>query len=253
MGEGLESTDGLEQMGDLELPMLDEGEPVEPDALNEPLVPEMPLLPGEAAPSKDTSPAELLPPPGGPQPPSKNDIQVPPILPGEVLPPPASEGDQSKPPGQVELPDSVQAIEGVPDQLRIHPALSGGHRVDGSLEGMMVVINVVDRLGKTIDLKSFDVDAELSIVILDPLLDPSEARLGRWDFSSRQVSSLVRGEPISGLHVPIEWQESEPTGEEVIVHVRLRSEADEMRCELRLKVEKQSAVAEWTPRGESIR
>jgi hypothetical protein len=118
---------------------------------------------------------------------------------------------------------------------------------------MLIVVNVVDKIGKTVDMDSFDIDAELSVVILDPERDPSEARLGRWDFSSQQVTELVRSEPISGLHIPVEWQDTEPSGDEVIVHIRLRAEDDEMRCEQRLKVERKTAIAEWTPRGEDLR
>ncbi len=115
---------------------------------------------------------------------------------------------------------------------------------------MMIVLNVVDRLGMPVDLESFDIEADLSIVILDPDLEPSEARVGQWEFTTGQLATFIRSDPISGLHVPIEWQEMQPGGEEMIVHVRLRSEDDEMRCEGRLKVVKQTAIAEWTPRGD---
>jgi hypothetical protein len=242
-----------EDLGELELPMFDEGEPIDPESLAEPGISSPPATKGGKQNSGDSSPAELLPAPGGPEPPGKNDLRVPPILPGEVLPPPDSDADQIKPPGQIQLPDSVQAVEGIPDELRIHPTLSGGHRIDGHIEEMTIVLNVRDRVGKTIDLKKFDVSAGLSLVILDPLRDASEARLGRWDFTADQLKSLIRSDPISGIHVPIQWQDAEPTGDEMIVHARLRSEEDEMRCEARLKVEQQTAIAEWTPRGEPRR
>jgi hypothetical protein len=203
---------------------------------------------------EDVSPDELLPAPGGPEPPGKRDTEIPPIVPGDPLPPPAPDEKDAQPPGKIDLPDSVSTTEtGQPETLRIHPALSGGQKVDGHIDGMLIVVNVVDKLGKTVDLDTFEVDADLSIVILDPQREPSEARIGRWDFSSEQVAELVRSEPISGLHVPIQWQDSEPLGKEVIVHIRLRGEDDEMRCEQRLKVERQTAIAEWTPRGEALK
>ena len=87
---------------------------------------------------------------------------------------------------------------------------------------------------------------------MDPLREPSESRIGRWDFTPEEVASFIRAKPMSGIHVPIAWQQSQPSGEEVIVHARLRSEEDEMRCEARIKVEQQTAIAEWTPRGESL-
>jgi hypothetical protein len=233
---------GFESIDDLTLPSLDEGEPVDADALTDP------GMNGEE--SADLP--DLLPPaPGGPEPPSKRDTDIPQIDPGEILPPPAADdGGFPTPNGQIKLPDSVQAAAGVPAQLRIHPGLSGGHRVDKSIENMVLVLNVVDRLGKPVDLKSFDIEADLSIVILDPDLEPSVARVGQWEFTTRQVATFIQSDPISGLHVPIEWQEMQPSGEEMIVHVRLRSEDEEMRCEGRLKVVRQTAIAEWTPRGD---
>ena len=96
---------------------------------------------GEAqSPSQDASdPGELLPAPGGPQPPGKRDTEVPPELPGEILPPSMLDGEpEEKPPGQILLPDSVQNGHGVPDQLRLHPSLSGGSVTDGKIENMLV-------------------------------------------------------------------------------------------------------------------
>ena len=155
--------------------------------------------------------------------------------------------------GKLNCPDSVRAGWGLPESLRLHTALSGGHRIDGHLQDMVVVVNVLDRLGKTVDLNHFDIEADLSVVILDPEVESSQARLGRWDFDRSQVGQLIQAEPISGFHIPIEWADTEPTGKEVVVHVRLRAGDDEMRCEGRLNVEKQAAIAEWTPRGDSRR
>ncbi len=238
--------DGFDSLDDLELPDLDEGEQVDPDALTDPVAP----IPDDNTDGEDLL-APLQPAPGGPEPPSKRDTEVPQIDPGEILPPPgADDGGLPKPPGQIKLPDSVQAASGVPAALRIHPGLSGGQRVEESIDNMTIVLNVVDRLGKPVNLDDFDIDADLSIVILDPGLESSEARIGRWDFTTRQVATFVQSDPISGLHVPIKWQDKQPSGEEIIVHVRLRAEDDEMRCEGRLKVLKQTAITQWTPRGD---
>ena len=119
---------------------------------------------------------------------------------------------------------------------------------------MMIVVNVLDQQGRPIDLSEFDVDAELSVALFDGAdQQTDETRLGRWDFQSEQVQTLIKSDPISGFHVPIEWQGRQPKEEEIQVHVRLRSEEDEMRCEGRLKVIRANAVAEWAPRGESLK
>lgn len=195
---------------------------------------------------------EILPAPGGPEPPGKNDTDPEEIIPGEILPPPVSP-EETIPPGQIQLPDSVQAGNGVPSGLRIHPSLSGGHRVEGETDGVMLVVNVVDPHGTAVDVSNFDIDGELSIVVLDPEREPDQARIGRWNFAGPQVAALVRTHPISGLHIPLKWQDEIPQGEEVIVHVRLRGEEDEMRCQRKISVQREPAVAEWSPRGESIR
>lgn len=111
------------------------------------------------------------------------------------------------------------------------------------------MLTAVDSLGKPVDLDDFDIDASLSIVILDPQLGPSEARVGHWEFSAWQVATFIRSDPISGLHVPIDWQDTQPSGEEMIVHARLRTEDEEMRCQAQLSVERKPAVAQWAPRG----
>ncbi|MGI9474075.1 MAG: hypothetical protein ACR2NZ_21220 [Rubripirellula sp.] len=273
-----ESTDDF-NLDDLIPPSFDEGDPVDPKAFNEledvgeegalddegsksssepsdaPPSFDPPALPGDASelPGKTSEP--LQPAPGGPVPPSKDDTEIPPILPGEQIPPAdATDGmEDVKPPGQILLPDSVNATDRIPDTLRIHQALSGGHRVEGRVEEMTIVVNVVNNLGKTINLNDFQVAAELSVVILDPKREPSEARIGRWNYDREQVKELVRSQPISGFHIPIDWQEFQPKGDEVIVHVRLRADEDEMRCEGMVRVEKQPAIAEWTPRGEALR
>ena len=279
-------------LGDLLPPVFDEGEPIEPDVINgsDPAKPKpatdglpVPLTdpiaptgtdrfpaPSFPEPKGPTSPSEapiqegvtplpdhadslLEPAPGGPVPPGKKDTELPPVLPGDNLPPLNGDSDDIKPPGQIQLPDSAKANDRIPEALRVHPTLSGANRVDGKIEDMLVVVNVVNNLGKTIDLEDFLVDGELSVVILDPEREPSEARLGRWNFDRELVLELVRQQPSSGFHVSLPWTGDEPRGKEVIIHVRLRAEDDEMRCEAKLNLEKQPGVAGWMPRVESLR
>ncbi len=207
-----------------------------------------------AKPSEPNAGTRLLDPaPGGPVPPGKQDTELPPVLPGEQLPPQFRSPDENKPPGQIQLPDSVKSNERVPDTLKIHPTLSGASRIDEKIQDMLLVVNVVNDLGKTISLNEFLVDGEMSIVVLDPKREPSMARLGRWNFDREQVLSFVKDSPVSGFHIPLDWTMDEPLGSEVIVHVRLRAEDDEMRCEAKLNVDKQRGVAGWLPRAESFR
>ncbi len=201
-----------------------------------------------------------LPPPiGVPEPPGKSDTEIAPIEPGEVLPPPSPNGKgESQPPGQIILPDAVKATQpkiSAPEKLELHAGLSGGHQTDNddAVDGLYLVINALDHRGATVDLEKFEIDAELTVVVLDPAREPSEAKIGRWEFSSEEVSQLIRSRPVSGFHVPVNWQDVQPEGEEVIVHVRLRSDDDEMRCEGRVQVAESGVIAKWTPRGDAPR
>ena len=217
---------------------------------------------GSEAPAEQNGDASsLLPAPGLPEPPGEEDLSLPPIVPGEILPPPRPGDEPEKPPGQVELPESLQTKKQLPpaseppQKLSIHPGISGGHQFDedDQVDGLFVVVNALDRNDRMVDLSAFEIDAKLTIVVLDPALPSSEARIGRWEFDAEQVSGLLRSHPVSGLHVPIKWQDTTPLGDDVIVHVRLMSDDEEMRCESRLRVDRSVANAKWTPRGEPIR
>ena len=237
--------------GDFDVPFVEEGVPVDSPNLPgmEPPGGESEGVGAQDAGSLDT---ELIP-PAAPEPPGKEDLEMPEIVPGEMLPP--NQGNQEeKPAGQIQLPDSVQASTPRPPKtIRIHRGLSGGHQFDedDQIDGMYLVINAVDALGKTVDLADFEIEAELSVVVLDPTLESPEARIGRWDFDPAQVREFIRGNPTSGLFVPIPWSEDrKPESDEVIVHVRLRADEDEMRCQDNLKVGAAAAMAKWTPRGD---
>ncbi len=215
----------------------------------------LPSSDGEVTePSEPTTGTRLLDPaPGGPVPPGKEDTELPPVLPGEKLPPQFGSPDGNKPQGQIQLPDSVKSNERVPETLKIHPTLSGANLIDEKIQDMLLVVNVVNDLGKTIRLDDFLVDGDMSVVVMDTMREPSVARLGRWNFDREQVLSFVKASPVSGFHIPLDWTMDEPLGSEVIVHVRLRAEDDEMRCEAKLNLDKQRGVAGWLPRPESFR
>lgn len=218
----------------LDLPSFDPGEPVDPETLADP-------------------PADLLPAPGLPAPPGREDLEIPPIEPGEILPPPADSSEISPRPGQVELPQGVHTVAATADRLVIHPTLSSGVvQQDQRLE-MILVVQVADTLGRTVDLAGFDIDGELSVVLLDPQQPAEQARLGRWDFHSSQIGELVQQIPVSSLQIPLQWVGDRPLGDHVVAHVRLRGADDELRCQQRLPVEASRRITDWTPRGDDAR
>ena len=230
----------------LAVPSVDMGEPVAPESI------ETDAPPIEPVPLSDPSPEEL-PAPGLPEPPGANDTEIPQIDPGEVLPPPVRGEQEPNRPGKIELPPGVRGDSGIPEKLKIHAGLTSGVQENGDQNQMSVVIHVVDKLGQTVDLESFDIDAELSIVLLDPSRQPAESRIGRWDFPREKIATLIQKHPISAIRVPVEWNGDLPKGKEIVVHARLRAEEDDMRCQRRVAVKKDKVIAEWTPRGNDVR
>ena len=95
------------------------------------------------------------------------------------------------------------------------------------------------------------IEAPLTIVATDPNKDLEVSRVARWEFTSEEVSKLIRNEPVSGLAIPLRWQEKRPNGDTVMVHIRLKGETEEMRCEPKLSVKPKPAIADWTPRSPS--
>ncbi|MEL6105101.1 MAG: hypothetical protein AAFU85_03660 [Planctomycetota bacterium] len=248
--DDLETEPGVESPPSME-EVEDASERGIPSPLSDPPAMELPApkIPGGAA-------EEIA--PGIASPPDTSD--VPTIVPGEQIPPGSGEPD----PRQIDLPPTANILgerpslamketEPVPtvDHIALHPNLSGGHQFDSDdeIDGLYVVVTVMDDSGKGLSLKQFDVDAEMSIVVLDPSIDGSSVRLGRWDFSPEEVREFIRSTPTDGLHVPIKWKRRRPTGKDVIVHVRMAAAEEEMRCQGVLKLEQSIAVSHWLPRG----
>ncbi len=206
-------------------------------------------------PPKPTEPEQI--PPGKPQPPSEEQLRDDPVIPGEVLPPDEA---PDAPPGKIEISPDAKTLRfepepprspPVPDHLELHDGLSGGYRLDESsdADGLLLVVTAVDERDEPMPLEHFDIDAQLTVVVMEPgTTDPAEA-LGRWEFSPDEVRQLVRKAPVDGFHIPIEWQQRTPEGDEVIVHVRLAAAEDEMRCQGRVRLETSVAMSNWLPRG----
>jgi hypothetical protein len=203
--------------------------------------------PKTTAPKPD---AFLLPPaPTEPQPPGKRDLIAPPLIPGEIVPPPAEPDAEDIPPGKIELPESLG--DNSPVDIEIHPSFSGGIPDEtGKVEEMNIVLNAIDASGKPVDLENFDIQADLTIIVMDPELPVGKDKLGRWDFTPAQTATMVRSSPVSGFHVPIRWGDLRPTSDEVVVHARLRSDGQLLNCYGRVGLQKVAQVSSvWTPRA----
>lgn len=286
MGSGLGDVD----LGDMDLEeAIDPGQPVAPEELNldgmaspgdassatenvrddaDPFVDdggpfEMPQQEGTAQdPSSTGDDRYEMPsfgsPPSEPEPPGKDDLTIPPIIEGEIIPPPPGDLDPEVPPGKVPgLPNTLRdlgkANSTAPQALQLHPGFSGAQQyyADDQADGLMLVVNVLDEDGRMMDLNDFEIDADLSIVALNPTKPGSEARIARWDFGPDEVRNLVRHVPVSGFHVPVIWDTVRPDVDEVIVHVRLQAGEDRMTCEGRVNVARNARVARWSPRAAS--
>ena len=211
----------------------------------------------------DESPEVIPTPPAEAMPPGPESTNPSPVTPRDLPAPPNrnGEGEQGL---RIPLPKSLEDLSytkpklpplATPDHIQLHPTLSGGHQFDqdDEVDGMYVVVNVVDKEGDIVNLRNFDIGAELTIVVLDPAIEGVTSRIGRWDFSPEEVGTFIRTIPVDGLHVPIKWQDNEPSGEEVIVHVRLQSASEEMNCQAKVKLQRDSVMAKWLPRGKSLR
>ena len=243
-----------------EIPQPDE--PDWPDLDDELRVdPGLPFDPEEPLDAEQLDGDDLLPAPGGPQPPGEQDLRIPPIEEGEPVPPPQPGEVDDGPPGKIELDDALSVLgraEGAksvpkPKTLRLQPGFSGGHQLDDddAVDGLLLVVSVIDDTGREVDLSHYEIAADLSIVALDPQREASDAQLAQWQFTADQLQQHVASRPVHGLHLPVAWQEKLPLGDQVAVHLRLQAGEKQLRCEATLPLKKPAAVAEWTPRGKT--
>ena len=218
-------------------------------------------MPTEAIPApkprESEGPILELPPPAELIPPGEGELMDDQIIPGPPLPP---DEDPESPPGKVKNPADAKTMGfepptaaplPIPDRLELHDGLSGGHQFDqdADVDGLFLIVTVVDDKGRALSLENFDVDADLTVVVMDPNDDSEDARIGRWDFNPEQVRDMVRQAPIDGIHIPIAWQDRVPEGNDVMVHIRMAAAEEEMRCQGRVRLEQSVASANWLPRG----
>lgn len=208
---------------------------------------------------------ESFEPPSEPVPPGSSDLMIPDVELGDPVPP-MNELPDSPPefqPGQIKLPDSAKILGAGPAPspvaIRINNGLSGGHKTDdaAATEGVELLIEAIDESGNVVDLSEFNIDANLSIVLLDPARSPDTARLGKWDFGPDRIHDMMRSNPASPLHqgrlqVVIPWGEERPASTTVMAHVRLS--ADEVVMQTQGEIATNHAMAaNWTPRASTKR
>ncbi|MEO1618293.1 MAG: hypothetical protein AAFV88_20750 [Planctomycetota bacterium] len=232
----------------------------------------LPTLPIDES-NQGGSPTELLPPPansGGAEliPPGESQLRDPQIVPGDPKPP----ADSPKgPPGRIQIPKGSRTLQfeplepensalsrsasstasepAIPTRIVLNESMSGTEVSEAATtEGLNLVVTANDKTGQLIPLENFDVDAELTIVVVDPADDSEDARVGRWDFTTEQVRQFVKATPVSGLHIPIRWQDRQPSSDNVLVYIRLSAAEEEMRCEGRVMMKPQVAMSTWLPR-----
>ncbi|TVP97729.1 MAG: hypothetical protein EA381_14220 [Planctomycetaceae bacterium] len=194
-------------------------------------------------------------------PPGRETTDYPDIDLGEPVPPAGRDATIERPPGQIELPEPT-SLRGVdtptppaePVGIRIDPSLSGGYRNEDlpGGTGMQVLIQAIDKHGDPVPIERFQIEGDLSVVLLDPLREPADARLGRWDFDEQQLRSMVRPGPYGGIQIYLDWQEKRPLGTHVLAHVKIGTQDVELRTEAELST-KEAVLADWNPRGTSTR
>jgi hypothetical protein len=221
-----------------------------------PALPARPLAdsPADGGNGDDAPDDDSFVPPQVPIPPGLEDLDFPDVDLGEPVPPAGAQAVPELPPGQIELPAPVQRSSHVEPSvlasLRINQSMSGGYRFDDADEktGMHLAVEPIDERGQMVSLLDCDTAGTLSVVLLDPTLDPSDARIGRWDFDAEETRSMARSGPGKTLHVYIPWQDKTPAGKQVIAHVRYTAGEAQMQAQAELKTA-ESEVATWNPRG----
>ncbi len=240
---------------------IDGGDSAEPSELPNELPKIDPAKTLQVEPTKESiSPNELIP-PAEPTPPSSNELIMPDVELGDPIPPPPADAPPEALPGKIEVPESARKLgtgpPSAPVSIRIHPGLSGGHKTDDqpAIEGLRLVIEAIDESGKPVALEQFDIDANLTIAIIDPSRPASSARLGKWEFGPDEIREMIQTDSATGLHgkgleVVVPWGTERPLADKVIAHVRLAADEVIMQTQAELPIA-QPNVAQWTPRGTS--
>lgn len=196
---------------------------------------------------------EMPGPSSGLEPPSLDSLDFPDVDLGEPIPPPGPDAPPEPPMGQIPLPSLNPPELPEPVALSINPVFSGGHNFDSDpeVDGVYLVIQFVDDDGKVLDLSDMDIDADLSVVLLDSEAegDDQAAQIGRWEFSAEEVAAMRRSSVQDGIHVAIRWDEKHPSGDQIAAFVRLANGDVKLEGESRLSLVGKGQIAGWAPRG----
>jgi hypothetical protein len=228
--------------------------PARPTLPARPLDGQQPIRDPQSAPAGEPA----LVPPTMPIPPGRETVEFPDVDLGEPVPPAGRDATIELPPGQVPVPNlpppaAVPQTLELPEPvgIRIDPAMSGGHRDDEpeSRTGMQLLIQAIDQQGNPISLDQFEIEADLTVVLRDPSVDPADSELGRWEFAASELHAMTRPGPRGGLQVYLTWQDNKlPQQSKVIAQVRLVAEEMELEAEAELSTI-EPEIADWTPRG----
>ncbi|MEM6691014.1 MAG: hypothetical protein AAF664_16420 [Planctomycetota bacterium] len=223
--------DPLEQYEDIMAPpVIDLGEPAE-EPLNDP------------KPSTD-DPAL---PPTEPRPPLFDEIQIPDVMEGDIQPPAIDVPEN--PPGKIQIPDSLESIP-VPTSLRINRRKTRGRFEEDALIGADVIVEAVDRSGRAVDLRHFDIDAEILVEAFADKPQPtsSQPAIDRWIYSKSDIASLMTSDGL-GFHLPLALRDH-PAFEKSQFHLRVLFKGQDMRmrCQADLELQPSIAAETWTPR-----
>lgn len=150
--------------------------------------------------------------------------------------------------------DPVNAAEAgniddpVVSQISLNRKLTGGHNVDGQPgdEGMMVVVEPLNAAGELLE-----VPGEVSIVVLDPALEGEQARVARWDFTSRESADHLQRTPMGdGLHFDLRWPHSAPTHRLLNLYVRYTTaDGRQLQLEKQVEIDPPGGVSDDSPGG----
>ena len=216
----------------------------DPDTLIDPFADEAPTQPMDSIPPSGQSRGierpddrnDIFPPPNLniPVPPGAEDLRSVPEIPGDVLPPPKLPGADDAPAGQIRVPELTRRRS---DEDRVPVGIRFGRasRLDSDL---IVEIEPLDDSGLPVSASDYDIDASLTIIVVDPGGPADNNRsddieLGRWDFDPIQTASLIAQDGLSAavIRVPLQFNELRPRGESVRVHARLQNSHTSMRCQ----------------------
>lgn len=189
----------------------------------------------------------------GLEPPDESDLEMPEIEIGSPAPPLSATGEPELPPNRIPKTEAQEQLEEslmpppMPAGLAIHPGFSGSHTFDDeeSSTGVYLVVHFVDDEGKPLDMRDTAIEAELSIIILDPTPELEDPRLGRWDFTAEEIEPLRRDAPTDSLHIALPWGDNEPAGDEVKAYVRLSNGDQHLDGEATVHLRRPESVAGW--------